>query len=1191
MAVDRIKWTKRQLKAIETGSTEALVTASAGTGKTAVLSQRCLRFIAEPKLCPDVSNILVLTFTDAAAQEMKTRIAQNLRDKIDVEANAHLRRQLLLLDAADISTIHSFCKRTITKYFYRLGINPAFRIIEPDERKLIQSEILTKIIAQAWGEEPLQEGLRLLLNRRNLKDDRGNFLEIIITIAEFLDGVYDRAGWCQKAVSMAEAQNWRVGSLAEKQKQIIIEKLDTSAAQLRYARIIDEKLSDGHWSEQINEYLAEVTRAKEAILKGHLDKCAEIITKFEKDKWKNKPKDFDDEIKELIQTPAKSAIKQFKALADLAIAGSRYDELVAAGVSLQTKILIELVKRFDAQYAKTKAALNCLDFADLEHKMLELLTDDEMAAQLSSQYQHIFVDEYQDINVVQQKILEKLSADGNMFIVGDIKQSIYAWRQAEPAIFIERLNSASGAKLELNENFRSRRGILDFVNTLFRRIMIPAAAMIDYDENAELKSLADISKTTSARADVELHIIDEQIDDDDDDSTEAMVLQSSSVQRQAVMIAGRIKKMVENAELDIFDKTTQTYRPIQYGDIVILMRSPGHKANDYVRILGQEQIPVTSSGSSGYFETTEITDCISLLKVLDNPQRDIELAGVLRSPFFNFNDTDLVKITTSGQGDEQKKINFYNRLKHYGQTGGNETLRQKANQCLEQIEKWRTRARSESLADLLWRIFRHNNYLTFMTALPDGKQRRANLLKLHARAIQFEGFASSAQTISLSRFVGFIEKLLAQNSDWAPAEPGSASQNVVRIMSVHKSKGLEFPVVFIAETNKKFNTKDISKDCLTSPELAMGLTIIEPDSKTKLKSLGHQVIAEQIKKTTLAEEMRILYVAMTRASQKLILTGSEKTNKCRQIIMQSAIAGQTIADWQISTSRNFLEWILSALADQKKLNDTFETHLDCQQNDSFELYLHKAGELEKLYNENKKRRRGEKAETPNSGKAARTLPQLVNNLLWEYPFDADTKLPAKKSVSELTHSGDEFGETKYHQPILLSGQITAETDAKLVGLATHLLIQKLDLSKPVNSEIIRILADELIDVGVITARVAKKINYSSIEKFFHSELGSAVVDANNEVFREWPFTFAVKTDESEEKMIVQGIIDMLIKTPAGIIVVDFKTDRITADQVPMRAQDYKAQIDFYSSAASAILKNKIISSQLYFLAPAIAIEC
>ena len=296
MAVDKFSWTRRQLDAIETGSAEALVTASAGTGKTAVLSQRCIRFIADAKLCPDVSNILVLTFTEAAAEEMKKRIGQNLRDKIRVGANAHLRRQLLMLDAADISTIHSFCKRTITKYFYRLGIDPAFRIIEPDERKLVQSEILIKIISQAWAEEPLRQRLRSLLNRRNLKDGDGNFLEVIIRLAEFLDGVIDRDDWCQRAVFLTEEQGWQRGELAEKQAQIITEKLDISLAQLQYACLIDGKLSGGHWTEQLNEYLCIVAKAKEAIENGHLDKCAEIIIDFKKSKWKNKPKDLDGEM-------------------------------------------------------------------------------------------------------------------------------------------------------------------------------------------------------------------------------------------------------------------------------------------------------------------------------------------------------------------------------------------------------------------------------------------------------------------------------------------------------------------------------------------------------------------------------------------------------------------------------------------------------------------------------------------------------------------------------------------------------------------------------------------------------------------------------------------------------------------------------------------------------------------------------
>ena len=1188
MATNKMKWTKRQRKAIETSSVETLVTASAGTGKTAVLSQRCIRFIADAELCPDVSNILVLTFTEAAAEEMKTRIAQNLRDEIKNTANCHIHRQLLMLESADISTIHSFCKRTITKYFYRLGIDPAFRMLEPDERKLIQSEILTKIISQTWGDESLQQGLKLLFNERNLKAEKGNFLEVITTTADFLDSVIDRGDWYQKAISLAHSQNWQKGALAEKQKQIIAEKLDHSIAQLRYSFLIDGKLSGGYWAEQINEYLSVVTKAKEAIEKNCLDLCAEIIINFKKSKWKNRPKGLDEETKELIQTPAKKAIEQFETLADLALINPRYAELIMSGAGLQTNILIELLKRFDAHYSRTKTALNCLDFTDLEHKMLELLADDEMAMQLSNQYKHIFVDEYQDINAVQQKILNCLSKDANMFVVGDIKQSIYAWRQAEPTIFIEKLDSTKGVKLELNENFRSRKGILDFINTVFRRIMTPAISMINYDEDAELKPLTNASEVESAGADVELHIVNGQLAQEDEEET--AVLNSESIQCQAVIIANRIKKMVADSELDIYDKTTRTYRSVQYSDIVILMRSPLHKAEDYVRILRHEQIPVTSSSSAGYFETNEITDCISLLKVLDNPQRDIELAGVLRSPFFNFGDTDLAKISNQ-PSNGQKKKNFYDSLICYSQAGDDISLRQKIAQFVEQIELWRTQARSGSLADLIWRIFRHNNYLAFMTALPGGAQRRANLLKMHARAIQFEGFATSAQTISLSRFVGFIEKLLAQNSDWAPAEPDSSSQNAVRIMSVHKSKGLEFPVVFVAELNRKFNPRHMSADCLADNDLAIGLTVIEPRSKTKLKSLGHQVIAEKIQKTMLAEEMRILYVAMTRASHKLILTASEKANKCRQAILQAAIAGEELPDWMIGLGRNFLHWILFAMADQKKMNDIFETNWEHHKNDPFEIYLHSAEDIEKLHNENKKLQHLKKQGSSNKDHMVQIISQLKNNLSWKYPFYNDTRLPAKKSVSELIYPVDEFIEIKHTQAFMPSRQIAAQTEAKLVGAATHLLIQKLDLSKSINPETIRNTGQELFTAGAITEQIVKKINYSSIEKFFNTDLGAMTRDAHNEVFREWPFTFAVKPDGSNEKMVVQGIIDIIIKTPSGTVIVDFKTDNITADQAERRAENYKTQIDFYSRASSAILKCKTVSSWLYFLEPSVAVRC
>jgi len=598
---------------------------------------------------------------------------------------------------------------------------------------------------------------------------------------------------------------------------------------------------------------------------------------------------------------------------------------------------------------RSKPNLIDLDFADLEHLMLKLLTDsDSTAVTLREKFRYIFVDEYQDINPVQQAILDKISRPDNVFVVGDIKQSIYAFRQAQPEIFLKRLAGTTEdtgqksvpARVDLSGNFRSRKGILDFANTVFSRIMTAPAFLVDYDEKTFLRPQLDykpISQTTTRQCPlVEMYILNEETPGDNNDNSQQQPDDTrtniiSSTQRQAAFIAERISQMVGTetgcAEFKIYDKKTSWYRDIEYRDIVILMRSLAHRANEYVEVLRLAGIPVSCQSQAGYFAATEITDCVSLLKVLDNPQQDIELAAVLRSAFFKVTDTELAMISAHGDSTVAPlRPTFYDCVLSYSQDGPDQQLRKKLTRTLAQIDQWRLQTRRQPLAELLWQIYRQTGYLSFVSAQPNGAQRRANLLKLHERAIQFEGFVSPAQTTSLARFVEFIEKLLERGRDWAPAEPDNLTENAVRIMSIHKSKGLEFPVVFLAELNRPFNKKDCYGDCLIDDTYGIGLQIIEPQSNVKLNTIAHEVIAQKKLDTMLAEEMRILYVAMTRAREKLVLTASGNQKDCSDILAAcSALPDEPVRDWQLKSAKCHFDWILYALANHKKLNDLFKT--------------------------------------------------------------------------------------------------------------------------------------------------------------------------------------------------------------------------------------------------------------------------
>lgn len=1209
MSSNSPQWTPQQKLAIQARGRNILVTASAGTGKTSVLSKRVVDILCDTTDKTDVLQILVLTFTEASAEEMKSRIADELRKAARTTGSPFLRHQLLLLDAAHISTIDAFCKRIITENFYILGIDPTFRIIDPDEQKLLKSELLDETIEDAWQSEDLSGALAELLIDRNVLSSTAGFLGNIYNVNGFLGSVMSPADWQLKANELTEVQSLYGSTPAQAQERIILEKLVQCGSMIEHAIMLDEMFTGtAHWSEYINnEYLATVILATEKLLAGNKD-YINHISEFAPARFKSKPKGFDDDIKDMIKGTLDKAKKTLNDLKELALINPLYEETVLPAANLQTKTLLELISRFNQRYAETKQNLNCLDFADLEHLMLKLLKDSpRTAAALKSKFKHIFVDEYQDTNFLQQGILENIARDNNVFVVGDVKQSIYAFRQAKPEIFlnllkestdkIDKLNdSDKPLRVDLSDNFRSRKQVLDFANLIFERIMTEDVAAVEYDEKAILKAGFNYDPPKCPPC-VELDLIDE----DGNDRSEGI----SQSQRQAAFIAERIKQIVtpetSDEQITVFDKDANAYRRPTYGDVVILMRSPSTTVNDYLEILRLSGIPVVSQSSSGYFEATEISDMVSLLKLLDNPQRDIELAAVMRSPLFNFSDTDLALIR---EGCQNPKASFYDCLIKYAGNGEDINLQGNVNGFLESLTAWRTGACRGSLADLVWGIYRRTGYISFVSALPGGKQRKANLLKLHDRAIQFEGFSTNASSASLTRFVEFIEKLSDENHDWAPAQPDNTAADAVRIMSVHNSKGLEFPIVFLAEINKQFNTRDIVSECLIDDDNTIGLKVIDPDTKEKSASIGHQIIAAEKRKTLYAEEMRILYVAVTRARERLILTASAKQKPSTSIIQNCAALGsEPLKDWQIQSAKSHLDWILLALGNQKKLQKAFGVEsAGPSDSDLFALNIPNANTLNESVKELRQKQADQKNQKLTSPEAVKLLMSKVkDSLSWQYPFAYAAQSHAKMSVSELTHRDDEFSQMDFSNALgALPKSLKAENkqtkaDPRQIGTATHLIIEKLDLSCPVTLQTVKLLADDLAAQDFIDAQTAGAINHEGIVKFFQSELGKLTTDPVNTVMREWPFIYGLPAElldgnSKGEIIVVQGIIDMIVDTPEGLVIIDFKTDNVTASGVEERSKIYHKQINLYAIAASEILNKKVTSKHLYFLRPEISKE-
>jgi len=1241
------EWTNQQRRAITSRGSNVFVAASAGTGKTAVLAGRCVNVISDESAGLNVDNLLVLTFTDAAAEQMRQRIGHHLHQLYTETANRHLYHQMILLPAAEISTIHSFCRKIITDNFYDLAIDPAFKVIEEDEAGLLKTEALKKTIEYAWEQPNHIQAFRQLLRKRTVAE-QGGFLDKIIGISTFLDCIVSPEQWYRRASILAESQNPYTTTPALNQKRSLETKLNSITEQLAYLRQVFElQNTDNINHNPLDKLGSLITYALKLLDKQQLDECAETLLRCTVVPLKKPRAKLEPVAADLSGKIIKQIKKQLAEILNLAILNPHYLESMAGIVNLQTRVLIELTKKFEQYYAELKESVNGLDFADLEHKALKLLSKNadgdhptqpsEAALALRQKYKYIFVDEYQDINPVQKQIINLLAAGRNVFGVGDIKQCIYAFRGAEPKIFLNELSIASkkpstvspAVRIDLQENFRSSKGILDFVNALFRRLMSTKFAGIDYDSTAELKTAADTQPPhqPDGLVPVELHILDEKpfaykksyTASDTSNSRKRQRQKLSSRQRQAVAIAKKIGKMVasngEGAKFRIKDKNTGNLRPIEYRDIVILLRSPAQRVNDYIEILQMASIPVSSQHGAGYFQTTEISDLLSLLKVLDNPQRDIELAATLRSQFFRVTDSELalIKIHTKKIAEQ---ANFYSRLEYCSGNGPDAKLEQKLKNILHRLCQWRIMVRRGSLADAIWRIYRQSGYLSFVSALPNGRVRRANLLKLHERAIQFETFASSGPVASLNRFIEFIEKLQSSGDDWSQAQPETSIENAVHIMSIHKSKGLEFPVVFLAELNAPFNKSDAQGELLIDEDNTVGLQIIEQDSNVKLSSTAHQVIAENKLEESLAEEMRVLYVAATRAENRLILVGCKKEFTCRRILQEGIFfADRQTPDWILRQSKSPLEWVLFAMAGQKQLYLAYQKQAkSClEQNDLFRFRRYRAEELENLDKQlNTWKNPGRQTQpiktTLQPAVHSQLFERIKKSLSWHYYFESISKLPAKQSVSQLTHQNDEYIRADYsnaleREPKILMQTGPAGTKSSIslsIGTATHSVLEQLELSDGVTESTVRKTRDKLAANNWICPAAAEYVDIESIVEFFRTETGQMALAGANKLHREWSFTLSLPADKwqhlatadnivldtlRQETIVIQGIIDMVIETPDGLIIIDFKTDAVTADEVPRRAGMYTEQLNLYADSAAKILNKPVVKKHLYFLQP------
>lgn len=1217
------KWTNEQSLAITTRGCNLLISAAAGAGKTAVLVERIIRLLCDECEPVDIDRLLVVTFTEAAAAEMRERIGAALEREIRDAGRSELTRQLSLVNGAPISTLHSFCLDVIRRYFYLLDIDPSLRVADATEAAMLQQDILDDVLEEALSaEDPVVHELAARYGGKRGDEGLGRQ---ILRLYRFAWSNPNPERWLAGAVSSFDATGKTADTLLAPWLQPLQTHLrltlDYASSVLARAQSLC-RLPSGplayenvlqNDSEQINALaLLSAASSWEQLREAWLGVNFERLPAA---------RNVDDQIKEQVQNLRKKAKEAIGGAAEAFFARSAEEFRAEIGeLAPLVAALAALTTRFAALYDKAKRQAGLLDFNDLEHTCLRILSHEEngtvvpsaAAVELRQRFHHVLVDEYQDINPVQDAILALVSRQGettpNLFMVGDVKQSIYRFRLGEPALFLERYRQYPAEpggpeqRILLSKNFRCRDGVVSAVNFLFRQLMTAEAAEIEYDRDAELLCGAmypEAADVCVADAAVEVHLLPREQTDvpatEEPGGNETDDL--DALEREGVVVAQRIREMLETPDgpLHVYDKETDCYRPACFRDIVILLRATSNRANRLVDILARYGIPAYADLSTGYFNATEVETMMALLMVVDNPCQDIPLAAVLRSPFVGLTLEELAAIRMAGGRDRD----FYDAVTAAAAEGIPE-LSDKLQRFLDRLERWRSLARQEKLAAFIAAVYRESGYADYVAGLPDGAQRQANVRALFSRARQFDRFSRQG----LFRFLEFIGQLRRSGEDLGAARALGENENVVRIMSIHKSKGLEFPVVFLCDLGKGFNFLDQRSDILIHRDLGIAPLIVDRQSGLRYPSLPYLALKIVGEAETRAEELRILYVALTRAREKLILVGSARglDKEIEEWSQLLAHCRHVLPSADVARAGNYLDWIGRALIRHPDLQgDTNNYPWLSGEQARFRL-VYWDGEGKKLPAVPLSGR-GENTSAQMQGLGpldvdipAEQLSEIRRCLAYRYPYRLSS-LPAKLSVSEIKRRFADAGEggeearlippQSWQRPTFLRPKTGLSPVER--GILYHRVFQYLNLAAPLDEAGISTQLADLVKHGVLSAEEAFHIAPELLAPFFRSEAGQTVLAYNSQTYREWPFTLALPASrlspgEAEDDVVIQGIIDLLVKTESGYVIVDFKSDRIPEGGAAELANRYKEQLRYYAMAVETILSGSVEAVYLYALA-------
>jgi len=1222
-AMSSRNWTGPQEAAIGCREKNLLVAAGAGSGKTAVLVERVIRRISDPAAPVDVDRLLVVTFTNAAAAEMRKRVAEALERELEKHPGMPLlEHQLRLLPQADITTIHSFCAELLRRYHYLIDLDPEFRVADETEAAILRQEILEEFFEEQYRVIAGDPDLEFLVEAYGGERDDLKLQNLVSGLHRFARSNPWPEAWLARAAAFgADPQGLDGdGPLAWGLRDLVGTGLEAAVFELRAA--LEAAKAPGGPAVYADALAAEVegTARLAGLVAGDWEPLRAAFLAFGfTPRLPAARAGVDQELKDLCSRCRKKAKERIQNLKETFFA-RRPEELLSemAALGPAMRRLAALAADFGEAYRTAKLARNLVDFADLEHYCLQILlapgstpeapVPSPVAAGLREYYVEVLVDEYQDINAVQETILRLVSrqdaAAPNLFMVGDVKQSIYRFRLAEPALFLEKYRAfdtgedAGGARrIDLSHNFRSRESIIHAVNAVFRRIMTPAVGELAYDTAAELVCGGTPAQLEGSGPPVEVHLLGAPTsvgrdtagtaDDEPDRSDEADL---TAVQREARLVAGIIRRLA-----GLGGECTVPYR-----DIVVLMRATTGKAGTYLEEFRRQNIPAYAKVGTGYFEAVEVETVLSLLKVIDNPHQDIPLAGVLRSPLVGLGAAELAAVRLA-----DKEGDFFRAVVAAAGQGGR--LGAVLAGFLERLEKWRSQARCGSLADLIWDVYRTTGYYDYVGGLPGGAGRQANLRALYDRARQYEATAFRG----LFRFLRFIELLQEGGQDLGPAPALAESENVVRIMSIHQAKGLEFPVVILADMGRRFYMPDLNGEVLLHKDLGLGPYFVDPGARVSHPTAAWHVVRERLRREQLAEEMRILYVAMTRARERLILTGS--AGRLEQAVLRWSHAaagdGETLPVPVLAEAESFLDWVMPVLMahpDGEPLRRLAVRSRPAagtpKDRSRWEVHLHRPEDLEEAA--------GADPDTAAVLESLRRLAPIPADggldeavhraLSWHYPWSALASCGAKISATEVKRrfaaaaAGEEEVPAVFPYRAPPARPAFLETARGLspqaFGRAMHVVLQHLDLAGDLSVDGIRAQVAGLEEREFLTATEARAIDAEKLAGLFAGGLGRRLAGALW-VRREWPFCLVVPAHEiypgleghPEERVMVQGIIDCLFAEPDGLVLVDYKTDRVGPGGEAALADRYRGQLDLYARAVEAVLRRRVKERYLFLV--------